>query len=108
MYLDNLQRLVEAIEQKSTGNAREIAKKLNVSERMVYNYLDVLKNEFGAPIKFNRSTQSYYFTEAGSLDLSWKDEELNNSITQKWDLKKFNVRLKNRGWWNKKNLYKTF
>ncbi len=75
MYLDNLQRLVEAIEQKSTGNAREIAKMLNVSERMVYNYLDVLKNEFGAPIKYNRSMKSYIFTEEGKIELKWQDEE---------------------------------
>jgi transcriptional antiterminator len=77
MYLENLQRLIEAIEQKSTGNAREIAKKLNVSERMVYNYLDVLKNEFGAPIKYNRAIKSYFFTEEGKIELKWQEEKEN-------------------------------
>lgn len=75
MYLENLQRLIEAIEQKSTGNAREISQKLNVSERMVYNYLDVLKNEFGAPIKYNRALKSYFFTEEGKIELQWQEGE---------------------------------
>ena len=75
MYLENLQRLIEAIEQRSTGNAREISLKLNVSERMVYNYLDVLKNEFGAPIKYNRAMKSYFFAEEGKIELQWQDGE---------------------------------
>ncbi len=75
MYLENLQRLLESIEQQSTGNAREIAKELNVSERMVYNYLDVLKNEFGAPIKYDRVIKSYFFTEEGKIELRWQGGE---------------------------------
>jgi hypothetical protein len=51
-----------------------LAKKLAVSERMIYKYLDILKSEFNAPINYNRSIQSYYFTEAGSLDLRWQEE----------------------------------
>jgi transcriptional antiterminator len=73
MYLENLQRLIEAIEQRSTGNAREISQKLDVSERMVYNYLDVLKNEFGAPIKYSRVIKSYFFTEEGKIELQWQE-----------------------------------
>ena len=75
MYLENLQRLIEAIEQRSTGNAREISQKLNVSERMVYNYLDVLKNEFGAPIKYSCVIKSYFFTEEGKIELQWQEGE---------------------------------
>jgi transcriptional antiterminator len=75
MYLENLQRLIEAIEQRSTGNAREISQKLDVSERMVYNYLDVLKNEFGAPIKYDRAMKSYFFTEEGKIELQWQEGE---------------------------------
>lgn len=75
MYLKNLQRLIEAIEQQSTGNAHKLSQKLNVSERMVYNYLDVLKNEFGAPIKYNRAMKSYFFTEEGKIELRWQDGE---------------------------------
>jgi transcriptional antiterminator len=74
MNIKNIQLLIELIEQKNTGTPANLSKKLAVSERMIYKYLDILKSEFNAPIKFNRSTQSYYFTEAGSLDLRWKEE----------------------------------
>ena len=82
MYLENLQRLIEAIEQRSTGNAREISQKLNVSERMVYNYLDVLKNEFGAPIKYNRAMKSYFFTEEGKIELRWQEGDEKENKTR--------------------------
>lgn len=75
MNIKNIQLLIELIEKQKTGNPAELSKKLAVSERMVYKYLDVLKTEFNAPIKFNRSTQSYYFTEAGTIDLKWQEGE---------------------------------
>lgn len=74
MNIKNIQLLIELIEQKNTGTPADLSKKLAVSERMIYKYLDILKSEFNAPIKFNRSLKSYYFTEAGTLDLRWKDE----------------------------------
>jgi hypothetical protein len=42
---------------------------------MVYNYLDVLKNEFGAPIKYSRVIKSYFFTEEGKIELQWQEGE---------------------------------
>jgi transcriptional antiterminator len=75
MNIKNIQLLIEVIEQKNTGTPADLSKKLAVSERMIYKYLDILKSEFNAPIKFNRSIPSYYFTEAGSLDLRWKEGE---------------------------------
>jgi predicted transcriptional regulator len=74
MNLKNIQHLVELIENKSTGKPGDVALLLGVSERMVYKYLDVLKSEFNAPIKYSRALQSYVFTEKGTLDLNWKDE----------------------------------
>jgi transcriptional antiterminator len=75
MNITNIQLLIELIEQQNTGNPAELAKKLAVSERMIYKYLDILKSEFNAPIKYNHSQKTYYFTEAGSLDLRWQDGE---------------------------------
>jgi predicted DNA-binding transcriptional regulator YafY len=77
MNIKNIQLLIELIEQKNTGTPAELSKKLAVSERMIYKYLDILKSEFNAPIKFNHSQKTYYFTEAGSIDLRWKEGELN-------------------------------
>jgi transcriptional antiterminator len=73
MNFKNIQLLIELIEQKSTGTPADLAKKLAVSERMIYKYLDILKAEFNAPIDYCRKKQSYFFTEEGELDLRWKD-----------------------------------
>ncbi len=75
MNFKNVQLLIELIEQKATGSPAEIALKIGVTERMVYKYLDILKTEFNAPIKYNRANQSYFFTEDGSIDLRWQEEE---------------------------------
>lgn len=74
MNIKNIQLLIELIEQKKTGNPATLSKKLAVSERMIYKYLDILKSEFNAPIKYNRANQSYFFTEDGSIDLRWQEE----------------------------------
>lgn len=75
MNFKNIQLLIDLIKQKSTGNPCDLAKKLAVSERMVYKYLDILKAEFNAPIEYSRSKQSYFFSEDGNLDLRWKDNQ---------------------------------
>jgi predicted DNA-binding transcriptional regulator YafY len=74
MNFRNLQQLVDLIHIGETGNAKEIAKSLEVSERMVYKYLDVLKSEFNVPLKYNHKKNTYYFTDQGTIDFQWKDE----------------------------------
>lgn len=74
MNIKNIQLLIELIEQKNTGNPAEIAKKLGVSERMVYKYLDILKSDFDVPIKYSRVQNTYFFSEEGQIDLRWQDE----------------------------------
>jgi predicted transcriptional regulator len=75
MNFKNVHLLIELIEQKATGSPSEIALKIGVTERMVYKYLEVLKSEFNAPIKYSRANQTYFFTEEGSIDLRWQEEE---------------------------------
>lgn len=74
MNIKNIQLLIELIEQKNTGKPAEIAKKLGISERMVYKYLDILKSEFDVPIKYSRIQNTYVFSEEGKIDLRWQDE----------------------------------
>jgi transcriptional antiterminator len=74
MNIKNIQLLIELIEQRNTGNSAEIAKKLGVSERMVYKYLDILKSEFDVPIKYSRVQNTYVFSEEGKIDLRWQDD----------------------------------
>ena len=74
MNLKKIKILIELIDKKATGNPAEIASKLEVSERMVYSYLEVLKTEFHAPIKYSRALKTYMFAEEGKLDLNWQEE----------------------------------
>ena len=73
MNLKKIKILIELIEKKATGNPAEVAVKLDVSERMVYSYLEILKTEFHVPIKYSRALQTYIFTEEGKLDLNWQE-----------------------------------
>lgn len=79
MNISKIQQLIDLINVKTTGSPSELAKKLDVTERMTYKYLDILKSEFNAPLKYNRSIKSYVFTEAGEIDLKWQetDKKLN-------------------------------
>lgn len=58
--LNQIERLDSLIRRKSTGSVRDLAKKLEISERNVYHLLDLMK-DLGAPIYFCRSTNSYCY-----------------------------------------------
>lgn len=65
-----LERIDQLIRIKATGTPTELASKLGISERSVYEYLNLMK-ELGAPIKFNSYRQSYYYDEEGSFTISF-------------------------------------
>ncbi|WP_420457938.1 HTH domain-containing protein [Neolewinella sp.] len=79
--LNQFDRLHNLIKRKATGNSEELAKKLNVSERTVYNMIDTLK-DFGADIRFSKEYRSFvylspiYFsfdpTKGGGVTSSYK------------------------------------
>jgi transcriptional antiterminator len=58
-----IQNLHDLILTASTGNPKQLAKELGLSERSVYNYILYMKNEMGAPIQFRRQQNSYVYTE---------------------------------------------
>ena len=65
-YCNRLERLHLMISHKSTGTPKELAKKLNISERRVYDYINYFKLEFGAQIHYNKTTKTYeYLSEEG-------------------------------------------
>jgi hypothetical protein len=70
-----IQQLIEEIHQCETGAPKDIAEKLGVSERMVYKYIEIIKTEFKAPIKYNRVNKTYFFEGKGKLDLRWQKKK---------------------------------
>jgi hypothetical protein len=73
MNIIKIQQLIELIEKGETGKPKQIAIQLGVTERQLYKYLDILKSEFNAPIKYSRSKETYFFSEQGKIDLRWQD-----------------------------------
>jgi len=67
-----LDRIDYLIQRHATGTPKQLAHKLNLSERMVYNYILVLKTEFNAPIVYSRTLQSYMYTEQVTFQVGFK------------------------------------
>jgi transcriptional antiterminator len=70
--LATLNRIYLGIKQNNTGSAAQLAKQLEISERSLFYYLNVLKNEFHCPLIFDKSSNSYQFKQAGNLNLKWQ------------------------------------
>lgn len=54
------------IRKKATGNLETFARKMNLSKSSVKNLLQQMK-ELGADIKFDRTRNTYYYTENGEF-----------------------------------------
>ncbi|MBP6755284.1 MAG: HTH domain-containing protein [Bacteroidia bacterium] len=55
-------RLDYLIVREMTGSPKELASKLSITERSVYNYLAFMKKELNAPIQYNFQRLSYVYT----------------------------------------------
>jgi predicted DNA-binding transcriptional regulator YafY len=72
-YFDRLDYLHSLIKRRATGAPEQLAKKLNVSERTTFEYIEILRS-LGADIKYSRDRQSYYYTVDGSFDFHFKQK----------------------------------
>jgi predicted DNA-binding transcriptional regulator YafY len=70
-YFNRLGHLNQLIMKKSTGSPIELAKKMNVSERTTYEYLEILKS-LGAEIKYSRTRRSYYYSIDGTFNFQFQ------------------------------------
>lgn len=65
-----IERVDALIRRKGTGNPKNLSKKLNISERSTYNLINLMK-EMGAPIKYDKSTQTFYYEYKVSFSLGF-------------------------------------
>lgn len=72
-YLDHLIRI------KGTGTPEQLAGKLKISRRSLYNHIRLLK-EHGAPIMFCRKRGSYYYTEDGRFYFCFLKKNLSQKV----------------------------
>ena len=69
MYIKKLRKFIHLVKRMQTGKPADVAERLGVSERMIYNYTKFIREELNAPIVWNNFKQSYLFSESG--DLIW-------------------------------------
>jgi hypothetical protein len=74
MNIVKIKYFIHLVEKERTGNAKLAADKVGVSERMIFNYVNILKNQLNAPINYNREKQSFVFSEEGQLLWKWIKE----------------------------------
>lgn len=60
--LARLEKLHQLINQERTGTPKELATRMHLSERLVYNLIDRLK-EYDAMIAYDRSRKTYYYSD---------------------------------------------
>lgn len=71
--LDLLARMDFYIAHKATGTPQEFAEKMGLSKRMLYHYLKFLKEDFKAPINYNRSQSTYHYDSPVKLRIGYKN-----------------------------------
>ena len=67
---ERLTRIDYLIRIKGTGTPAQLAERLNLSERSIYDYISFLKG-LGCPIKFDSYRESYYYEEEGSFIIAF-------------------------------------
>ena len=70
-YLTRLEYLDHLIRMRGTGSPVRLARRLHMSERSVYGYIEVLKS-LGAPVKYSKYKKSYYYEIQGKIEFKFK------------------------------------
>ncbi|MEM9916693.1 MAG: HTH domain-containing protein [Bacteroidota bacterium] len=66
--LNTLKRIDSLTRRKATGSPDELSRRLNISRASVYRYIGTLKEEFGAPIDYNKNRRSFYYRDEFRLN----------------------------------------
>jgi len=78
--LERLQQIHALIESETTGTPRELARRLHISERLVYHLIEQLR-DYSAAIKYDRSRKTYYYEEEFELEVKISVSIMSNNET---------------------------
>lgn len=70
--IQRIERLDQLIRLRATGTPRELAKRLRISSRQLFNLLYIMRNELEAPIKYDNDSNSYVYSEQGQVVIRYK------------------------------------
>ena len=71
-YFERFQRLHGMIRKKATGSPSELADKLALSERAVFEYIRAMR-EMGAPIAFCPVRRTYYYEREVRFNMGFQE-----------------------------------
>ncbi|BDX38719.1 hypothetical protein CYCD_20740 [Tenuifilaceae bacterium CYCD] len=71
-----IERIDQLIRLRTTGNPLNLANKLNISERHVYNIINKMKDVYKAPIEFDKDCNSYIYKETGRIVVGFHKETI--------------------------------
>jgi len=71
-FKNKLEHLDALIRRKATGNPKELADKLGISERAWYRLRDFLMNDLQVPLSYCTKRKTYYYHREGNLMLGWR------------------------------------
>ena len=78
--MDRLTRIDHLIRIKGTGTPAQLADRLHLSERSIYDYLHFMKS-LGCPIKFDNYRESYYYEVEGIFIIAFYSKD---QLMQLW------------------------
>lgn len=67
---ERINKAHQLILEEHTGTPNEFANKLKISRSQLYNLIDRLK-AYEAPIKYNKKTESFYYSKPFDLELKY-------------------------------------
>jgi len=73
--IDRIEQVDYLIRSKSTGTPTALAKRLGISKRAIYYFIELMKS-LGASISYSKFRQSYYYKERGKFDLHFQKERI--------------------------------
>jgi predicted DNA-binding transcriptional regulator YafY len=73
-YLHRVEKIDRLIQRKSTGTPSELAAIIGISESMLYNYLQFMRQS-GAPIEYSKRRKTYFYRHKGNFSFGFKAQE---------------------------------
>lgn len=64
--LKHIKNIDAQIIEQRTGTTLELARRLRITGRMCYHYLQIMK-KLGAPIQYDRKQKTFYYTSEGNF-----------------------------------------
>jgi hypothetical protein len=74
MDLTKIERMDLLIRTNATGRPVDFARRMGMSSRSLFNYINFMKVKLNAPIEYSNTMQSYFYTEKGVIKLGWFPE----------------------------------